>query len=174
LYLFFYGRYIQLAAGSPALAILGTGSDETYMIRIANLLGENVQEINEWMSRTKINFYKYFLPNGGEGLGTTEEALFCSYDLLSKDWIRKRTISSLVPIFTGLVSKEEIDILVKWVTHSHWCGWEGRCHSPVLPSADLEEPYFRPLTYWRGPVWVNANWMIWLGLLKYGYKHSSQ
>ena len=173
MYLFFYGRYIQLAAGSLALAILGTGSDETYMIRIANLLGEDVQEINEWMSRTKINFYKYFLPNGGEGLGTTEEALFCSYDLLSKDWIRKRTISSLVPIFTGLVSKEEIDILVKWVTHSHWSGWEGRCHSPVLPSADLEEPYFRPLSYWRGPVWVNANWMIWLGLLKYGYRQIS-
>jgi hypothetical protein len=107
LYLFFYGRYIQLAAGSPALAILGTGSDETYMIRIANLLGEDVQEINEWMSRTKINFYKYFLPNGGEGLGTTEEALFCSYDLLSKDWIRKRTISSLVPIFTGWYQKRK-------------------------------------------------------------------
>ena len=35
-------------------------------------------------------------------------------------------------------------------------------------SVDVEEPYFKEFTYWRGPVWVNTNWMIYLGLLKYG------
>jgi hypothetical protein len=33
----FMADTFNFAAGSPALAILGTGSDETYMIRIANL-----------------------------------------------------------------------------------------------------------------------------------------
>lgn len=37
----------------------------------------------------------------------------------------------------------------------------------------MEESYFQPLTYWRGPVWVNTNWMIWLGLLKYGYRQAA-
>lgn len=102
--------------------------------------------------------------------GNDRRGLFFNYDLVSKDWIRKSTISSLVPIYSGLIPENEIETFVKWITHAHWCGGEGKCHTHVLPSIDLEESYFKPLTYWRGPCWVNTNWMIWLGLLKYGYK----
>ena len=147
-----------------------------YMIKIASILGEgegDTQQIKQWISRTEKNFYKYFLPVG-QKLGATEDALFCNYDLISKDWIKKRTISSLVPIYTGLIPREEIDIFVNWITHAHWCGVEGKCHSSALPSTDLDEPYFKPLTYWRGPVWVNTNWIIWIGLLKYGYRRAAE
>jgi hypothetical protein len=51
-------------------------------------------------------------------LGSTEELLFCNYDLISKDWIRKQTISSLIPIYTGLVPKDQIDLFEKWITHA--------------------------------------------------------
>jgi hypothetical protein len=140
-----------------------------YMIRIADILGEDTQEIKEWISRTETNYYKYFHPDISQNLGMIEELLFCNYDLVSHDWIRKRTISSIVPICTGLIPKDQIDLFVKWITHAPWCG-EGTCHTPALPSTELDEPYFKHLTYWRGPVWVNVNWLIWLGLLKYGYK----
>src|SRR5215831_6309711 len=140
-----------------------------YMIKIADILGEeDTEQIREWISRTENNFYKYFLP-GGQILGDTEEALFCNYDLISKDWTRKNTISTIIPIYTGLIPKEEIETFIKWITHACYCK-EGRCHTPALPSVPLEESYFTPVTYWRGPVWVNTNWMIWLGLLKYGHK----
>jgi hypothetical protein len=139
-----------------------------YMKKIAEILGEDTTEITEWLSRTKDNFYEYFMPEKDQKLGSTENALFCNYDLITKSCIRKNTISSLVPIYTGLIPKEEIGLFVKWITHAHWCG-EGRCLQPALPSTDLEESYFKPRTYWRGPVWVNTNWMIWLGLQKYGY-----
>jgi hypothetical protein len=144
-----------------------------YLVKIANLLGEETQDIMQWMSRTENNFYNYFLPSGGPKLGTKEEALFYNYDLVSKDWIRKVTIASLVPIYTGLIHKEEIRDFVNWITHAHWCG-EGTCHTAALPSTDLQEPYFQHLRYWRGPVWVNINWMIWIGLLKYGYKEAAE
>ena len=39
---------------------------------------------------------------------------------------------------------------------------------------EITEPYFKHLTYWRGPVWVNTNWMIWLGLLKYCYNDAAE
>jgi len=139
-----------------------------YMVKIADILGEDTQEINEWKSRTETNYYKYFHPDISQNLGNTEELLFCNYDLVSHDWIRKRTISSIVPIYTGLIPKDQIDLFVKWITHAPWCE-EGKCHTPALPSTELDEPYFKHLTYWRGPVWVNVNWLIWLGLIKYGY-----
>jgi hypothetical protein len=139
------------------------------MIRIADILGADIQEIREWVSMTQTNFYKYFHPDASQSLGKTEEILFYNYDLISKDWIRKRTISSLLPIYTGLIPKGQIGLFVKWLRHARWCG-EGRCHTPAIPSTDLTDPHFNHLTYWRGPIWVNTNWMIWLGLLKYGYR----
>ena len=30
------------------------------------------------------------------------------------------------------------------------------------------------MTYWRGPVWINTNWFIRLGLLRYGYNDRAE
>ena len=48
---------------------------------------------------------------------------------------------------------------------------------PIPPaSVSAEEPSFEPnrgpgwkLRYWRGPTWVNAAWLLWLGLTRLGY-----
>jgi hypothetical protein len=145
-----------------------------YMIKIADIIGEDTQEIKEWISRTEANFYKYFHPDISQKLGNTEELLFYNYDLLIKDRIRKQTISSLVPIYTGLIPKEQIDLFEEWIVHARSCR-EGKCQTPAaLPSIRLVEPYFKHLTYWRGPIWVNVNWMVWLGLLKYGYNDDAE
>ncbi len=46
-----------------------------------------------------------------------------------------------------------------------------------IPSVSAQEPSFRRgdharlsvSRYWRGPVWVNATWLLWLGLRRFGY-----
>jgi hypothetical protein len=55
---------------------------------------------------------------------------------------------------------------------------EQRYWLPVPPSSvSAEEPSFEPnrgpgwkRRYWRGPTWVNAAWMLWLGLVRLGYR----
>lgn len=37
-----------------------------------------------------------------------------------------------------------------------------------LPSVAVEDPAFRPDDYWRGPVWINLNWVAIGGLQRYG------
>ena len=146
----------------------------TYLLKIANIIDEDTIEINEWIKKTERNFYRYFLPLNHVKLGHHEGNLFYDYDLVQKDWIRKKTINSLIPIYTGLLSHNEANTMINWMDHSHYCGAVDFCHVPEIPSTDLSETYFQQNTYWRGPVWINTNWMIWQGLLKYGHSDKAE
>ncbi len=153
-----------------------------YLLKIADIITENdddddniksedIHMIKEWILRTEQNFFRYFTPTQKlEGLEADD---LYDYDLIKKGWIEKRTIASLIPIYTGIIPKEKIHVLVKWIDHAHYCG-QGNCHVAALPSTDLHESYFREANYWRGPIWVNTNWMIYLGLLKYGYRERAE
>ncbi len=38
----------------------------------------------------------------------------------------------------------------------------------VVPSFSVEDPEFDRRRYWRGPVWLNTNWLLWHGLRQHG------
>jgi len=38
----------------------------------------------------------------------------------------------------------------------------------LFPSYDLEAPDFDRRRYWRGPVWINTDWLVWRGLRQHG------
>ena len=49
------------------------------------------------------------------------------------------------------------------------------------PSVSAAEPSFEPgrgpgwkRRYWRGPTWVNAAWMLWIGLVRLGYRTQAE
>ena len=54
--------------------------------------------------------------------------------------------------------------------------------TPVAPpSVAVEEPSYEPgggrgpiRRYWRGPTWVNAVWLVWLGLRRLGYEQEAE
>jgi glycogen debranching enzyme len=47
--------------------------------------------------------------------------------------------------------------------------YRNRCAGCVLlPSTPPDEPGFDPVKYWRGPAWVNMNWMLIQGLRSLG------
>ena len=102
------------------------------------------------------------------------QSLYYDYDLVGGKTIRKKVVSSLVPIYEGLISGHDSKEFVKWITHSRFCGENSYCHMPTLPSTDLKAPHFRPATYWRGPIWINMNWFIWFGLIRYGYHYEAE
>ena len=79
------------------------------------MIGEDSEEISEWISRTKTNFRKFFCApsNGGSNIS---DGLFYDYDLVVGERIMKRTISCLLPIYTGLLSKQEAEVIVKWIS----------------------------------------------------------
>ncbi|MGN6167359.1 MAG: MGH1-like glycoside hydrolase domain-containing protein, partial [Solirubrobacteraceae bacterium] len=49
------------------------------------------------------------------------------------------------------------------------------------PSVSVSEPefsrrdrFFLLRRYWRGPTWINAAWLLWLGLVRLGYDEHAQ
>lgn len=38
----------------------------------------------------------------------------------------------------------------------------------VVPTYSLRSPTFDRRRYWRGPVWINTNWLLWRGLMQHG------
>ena len=133
------------------------------LLQIAKLIGDDSEEISEWISRTEQNFYKYFsIPLNGKS--NVSDGLFYDYDLVIGDRIVKRTVSSLSPLYTGLISNQDAEAIVKWISNADFCA-----EYDTIASADEKESFFKPVTYWRGPIWINTNWALRLGLLRYGF-----
>lgn len=89
---------------------------------------------------------------------------YFSRDFVSHKLLKQSSIAALMPLYAGCISKDKAASIVKLLENEHRFG-----PAYPVPSAPLDSPWFRPHKYWRGPVWVNMNWMIIDGLRRYGY-----
>lgn len=83
--------------------------------------------------------------------------------------IKESTIAGLLPLYAGSISAERAEHLLQSLKQKSKFGvlW------PV-PSVPINSTYFDPLKYWQGPSWVNTNWLIIQGLLRYGFNDEAQ
>ncbi len=79
--------------------------------------------------------------------------------------INVRTPFNLYPLITGRLPQPIADRLVAHLTDERqfWTRF------PV-PTVALDDPKFDHFTMWRGPSWVNVNYLLIEGLLRSGYK----
>jgi putative isomerase len=78
--------------------------------------------------------------------------------------VHVRTPFNLLPLITGRLSPEMNRRLVSHLTNERLF-WP---RFPV-PSVALNDPKFDPNQMWRGPTWVNINYLLIEGLFKAGY-----
>jgi hypothetical protein len=131
------------------------------MLEMANTLGEDSEEIDSWVKRTKDNYFEYFSPD------EPEKTLLYDYDLVGEKRIEKRTAASLISLCTDLLSQKQAKALASWMKHSHMCKEDCAHDHPVITSISVDDMQFNPLNYWRGPVWININWMLYQGMKKH-------
>lgn len=83
-----------------------------------------------------------------------------------KDGVRisARTPFNLFPLITGRLPAEISTRLVAHLTNPN----EFWPRYPV-PSTALDDPAFRPTRMWRGPTWVNVNYLLIEGLWRSGF-----
>ncbi len=126
--------------------------------RIALAIGEN-GDVALWRARTDAMAQRLLRVAWDD-----EAGLFWAVHPANRAPIHVRTPFSLFPLLTGRMPKEIVQRLVAHLTdeQTFWPKY------PV-PTVALNDPKFDPLTMWRGPTWVNVNYMLIEGLQRCGY-----
>jgi glucosylglycerate hydrolase len=97
-----------------------------------------------------------------------EELRLClDYDLRAGEPARIRTVAGFAPLIAGGLGEERLADLLDTFDSLSFCG-NPRLRWPVPPSTSPEEPGFHPRSYWRGPTWPVANWLLWWSLVRVG------
>ena len=138
------------------------------LAKIADIIGEGKNEIESWIGRTQEHYFDYFCSR------ETEYRLVYDFDLVSGRRIEKRTAASLISLYTDLLSQEQAATTVEWMQHAYYCTELCAAEHAVITSVSVDSPDFNPFNYWRGPVWININWMLYNGLKQYGFSKDAE
>jgi glycogen debranching enzyme len=94
-----------------------------------------------------------------------ESSTFYSRDFITHDAIKQQTVSSLLAIYSGVISKEQAKCIVANLQDFN----KFATNHPV-PSVPINDPQYSEQRYWQGPTWLNTNWLLIDGLRQYGYE----
>lgn len=130
------------------------------LLKIAVLLKEDTKEIERWIERGNKAFE--------ELLWCDKDSMYHSYDLTQHEIIRVHTASCALPLYASIPDKERGFNLKEQLLTTCPFHQENVCVS--VPTYDKTQEGYNPTNYWRGPIWVNTNWMIYKGLLSYGFE----
>jgi hypothetical protein len=111
-----------------------------------------------------------WVQRGREGLSRRWDPdlrLCLDYDLRSGAPVRVQTIAGFAPLIAGGLDLDRRTELIRKLDSPAFAGNE-RLRWPLPPSTSPEEPGFHPRSYWRGPVWPVANWLLWWSLIRAG------
>ena len=117
---------------------------------------EKLKELKQWQEKSIQNFNKK--------LYDTDLGAYIHYDLRNNKPIRFVSSSSFSPLFAGIPDNERADELIKTMMAKF-----GGADKYLCASFDPESNRYNPKKYWRGPVWINLNWMLYYGLKDYRY-----
>ena len=79
-------------------------------------------------------------------------------------FVRSLSPTSFYPLLCGAATADQAEHLLRHLKdESTFAGPFG------LPNATRDDPAFADNVYWRGRIWPNVNFMVWLGLRRYGH-----
>jgi hypothetical protein len=92
---------------------------------------------------------------------------YVPFDRVARRQVPAPVAGGFVPLFAKIPNAGRAQLMCRQLDSSHFWAQGGAGH-PV-PSCDRLSPAFVPTRYWRGPAWVNLNWLISRGLRRYGF-----
>ncbi len=129
------------------------------LIQLYEKLGGNEEKVN-YLKKQQSKSVKSL----NDKLYNDELGAYVHFDLRKNMQIPYVSSSSFSPLFSGAPDKEKAIRLVDTMMTKF--GGDDRY---LCASFDPTHERFNPRKYWRGPVWINLNWMLYNGLKDYGF-----
>jgi hypothetical protein len=92
--------------------------------------------------------------------------MFHARDLHTGKLSPKRCIGGLIPLILPELPAAQVKSVLAEACSPRF-GLGERMALP-LPSYDRTAADLDPVRYWRGPIWINMNWLLWRGLHEHG------
>ncbi|MCK8521266.1 glycoside hydrolase [Aquimarina sp. D1M17] len=127
------------------------------LIELYQLLGNNedkIRTLKHWQNKSIKSF--------NDKLFDSDVGVYTHYDLRNERVLSYISSSSFSPLFAGIPNKDRAAGIIKVMMDKF-----GKDDQYLCASFDPSNERFNPKKYWRGPVWVNLNWMLCKGLYRY-------
>jgi hypothetical protein len=98
--------------------------------------------------------------------------LALDWDITAGRAIRVQTCAGLSPLLLPDVAPDILAQTVERLQGAGFAGARGLAY-PVVPSTVPGSPGFVARSYWRGPTWPVANWLLWWALLQHGEREAA-
>ncbi|MCG8368674.1 MAG: hypothetical protein MJA27_35730 [Pseudanabaenales cyanobacterium] len=130
------------------------------LAEIGQVLGQDTQQLQAWHRQTNkaLREKMWHSHHGG----------FDAFDLRSGKRTEVWTASTFLPLFCGAPTAEDAQTVYQFLDSNSFCPMHQR-HCFSIPNYDLQGEYLDTKNYWRGPVWINTNWLLMKGLERYGF-----
>ncbi len=100
-------------------------------------------------------------------LWVSERHRFCVWDLRRDQREPEDTIVSFGPLLDPALPPAIVAAICRELESPSFHPRRGGLHY-LVPTFDERAAGFDPDRYWRGPVWLNTNWLLWHGLRQHG------
>ncbi|MDQ2745058.1 MAG: glycoside hydrolase [Chloroflexota bacterium] len=127
------------------------------LAEIAGIVGEDPSQANAWRESTirAIN----------ERLWDEQAGTYFSYDRVARQLLKDDTIAGFGVLYGSAAPADRADRLLRIRLTNPREYWPDPGYP--IPTTAMDSPWFDPGRYWLGPVWVNTNWLLIHGLMKY-------
>lgn len=144
-------------------AVLAKANDD--LAEIGRIVDEPIVEVEAWAERTKSALRRKLWHEG--------HGFFDDFDLRSNKLIEVDTADGFSPLYAGAATEEQARRLYSRLESASFCPMHhGNCFS--IPNYNMQGIAFSPDNYWRGPIWININWMLVHALFAYGFDEKAE
>jgi len=117
--------------------------------------------------KNKVNFLEKKLSIGIENMNkklyNEKICAYVHYDLRNQKQIPFISSSSFAPLFCGAPDLKKLKNLISTLENKF-----GGKEKYLCASFDTTNSRYNPIKYWRGPIWINLNWILYNGFKRYG------
>lgn len=137
---------------------------ERDLAEIARIMGEDPSPHEERAGKTAGAM--------NEKLWDEEHGSYLDFDLVAGQTIQVYAAAGFLPLFAGIPDGNRARRMVgRLKTTGFGLGGGGVA---AVPSYDPLGFGFSPTRYWRGPVWINIDWLLMHGLARYGFEEHAR